>query len=67
MIENESLIITIPSAAKMLGISRGLAYQLARQDKLPIPTIRLGRRMVLSRKAVENLLSGNSKSGSSNG
>lgn len=55
--DNESLIITIPSAAKVLGISRGLAYQLARQDKLPVPVIRLGRRMVLSRKAVERLLS----------
>jgi excisionase family DNA binding protein len=49
----------IKEVAKVLGISLGLAYDLARQDKLPVPVIRLGRRMVLSRRAVEALLSGN--------
>lgn len=52
-----SLTMTIPEVARALGISRGLAYDLARRDALPIPVIRLGRRMVLSRKAVELLLS----------
>lgn len=56
---NDSLTMTIPEVARALGISRGLAYDLARRDALPIPVIRLGRRMVLSRKAVEALLSGN--------
>jgi len=59
----DSLTMTIPEVAKALGISRGLAYDLARRDKLPVPVIRLGRRMVLSRKAVEALLSGNGKTG----
>jgi excisionase family DNA binding protein len=57
--EGERLTLSIPEAAKVFGISRGLAYDLARRDKLPVPVIRLGRRMVLSRKAVEALLSGN--------
>jgi len=51
--------MTIPEFAKATGISRGLCYGLARQDKLPVKVIRLGRRMVLSRKAVEALFSGN--------
>jgi excisionase family DNA binding protein len=51
--------MTIPEVAKALGISRGLAYDLARRDKLPVRVIKLGRRMVLSRRAVEALLSGN--------
>lgn len=55
----DSLTMTIPEVAKVMGISRGLAYELARRDTLPVPVIRLGRRMVLSRKAVEVLLSGN--------
>jgi len=55
----DSLTMTIPEVAKALGISRGLAYDLARRDKLPVPVIKLGRRMVLSRRAVETLLSGN--------
>lgn len=54
----KSLTMTIPEVAKALGISRGLAYDLARRDALPIKVIRLGRRMVLSRRAVEALLSG---------
>ena len=61
--EGERLTLSIPEAAKVLGISRGLAYDLARRDALPVPVIKLGRRMVLSRKAVEVLLSGNSEAG----
>lgn len=52
----DSLTMTIPEVAKALGISRGLAYDLARRNELPVPVIRLGKRMVLSRKAVEALL-----------
>ena len=51
-----SLTMTISEAAEALGISRGLAYALARRDALPVDVIKLGRRMVLSRKAVEALL-----------
>ena len=54
----DSLVMTIPEVAEALGISRGLAYDLARRDALPVEVIRLGRRMVLSRKAVEALLEG---------
>lgn len=54
----DSLTMTIPEAAKALGISRGLAYELAKRDELPVPVIKLGRRMVLSRRAVEKLLNG---------
>ena len=59
MADNERLTMTIVEFARACSISRGLAYDLARRDALPIPVIRLGRRMVLSRKAVEALLSGN--------
>lgn len=53
-----SLTMTVPEIAKAMGISRGLAYDLARRDALPVPVIRLGKRMVISRKAVEVLLGG---------
>jgi hypothetical protein len=56
---NDSLTISISSFAKMTGCSRNLAYQLARNDKLPIPVIFLGeKRMCVSKKAVEKLLNG---------
>jgi len=55
--ENERLTMTIPEFAEATGISRNLAYSLARQDKLPVPVIHLGgKRMVISRRAVERLL-----------
>ena len=56
-----SLTMTIPEVARALGISRGLAYELAKRDELPVNIIRLGeKRMVVPRQALENLLSGNS-------
>lgn len=59
----DSLVMTIPEFARACSISRGLAYDLARRDALPIKVIKLGRRMVVSRAAVEALLSGNSGNG----
>ena len=53
---SESLVINIPEFAKAMGISRNLAYELARRNELPVPVIRFGRRMVLSKRAVEALL-----------
>ena len=49
--------VTVREAAKLLGISRGTAYQLAKEGKLP-GALRLGRRIVVSKKAVELFLEG---------
>lgn len=48
--------MTISELAQALGISRPVAYSLAKNDELPVPVIRLGRRMVVSRAAVDALL-----------
>jgi excisionase family DNA binding protein len=50
----ESLTMTVEEAAAALNISRGLAYQAARDGR--IPTIRIGRRLLVSRRALERLL-----------
>jgi excisionase family DNA binding protein len=50
----EKLTITVEQAGEILGISRALAYEMARQGKLP--TLRFGKRIVVPRKAVENML-----------
>jgi excisionase family DNA binding protein len=55
-IETRTLTMTIEEAAKAFGISRGNAYAAARRDELPIPVIRIGRRMLVSRIAVETVL-----------
>ncbi len=54
MITKETLTLTIAQVAEVLGISRGLAYQLARNGQLPI--LRLGNRMVVSRIRLEEFI-----------
>jgi excisionase family DNA binding protein len=44
---DERLTITVEDAARLLGISRGLAYEAARRGDLPV--IRLGRRLLVPR------------------
>lgn len=59
MENSERLTMTIPEFAEVSGISKNLAYSLAKQDRLGVKVIHLGKRMVLSRKAVLALLEGN--------
>jgi excisionase family DNA binding protein len=46
--------LTVEQAATLLGISRGLAYEAARRGELP--TIRLGRRLLVPRAKLLALL-----------
>ena len=50
--------MTIEEVAAALGIDRTTAYALAKEDRLPAPVIRLGRRLVVGRAALERALSG---------
>ncbi len=55
---SDSLTMTIPEVAKALRISRGLAYELAKRNELPVKVLRLGsKRLCVSRRAMEDLLS----------
>ncbi len=47
--------ITIPEAAKTLGIGRSAAYEAARTGQ--IPTIRIGKRILVPIAALDRLLS----------
>ena len=51
----KSATIKVDEAARILGIGRQTAYDLARQGKLP-GALRLGRRIVVSRRALEAFL-----------
>ena len=51
MTENGALLISVGEAASLLGVSRGLCYQLVQEGRLP--SIRLGRRVLISRQALE--------------
>jgi len=52
----ERHVVTIDEAAAMLRISHGSAYEAARRKE--IPTIRIGRRLLVPANALERLLSG---------
>lgn len=58
----ERLAFTISETARALGISRDAAYQAAARGELP--TIRLGGRILVSRDALERLLSIEQRQGS---
>ncbi len=52
----QKMTMTIKEVAKVLGISRNLAYELAARGELP-GLIRLGeKRLVCSKPAIEKLL-----------
>jgi excisionase family DNA binding protein len=48
------LTFTVPEAAVLLGISRSSAYECVRRGE--IPSLTLGRRVVITHAALEQLL-----------
>jgi excisionase family DNA binding protein len=50
----QTLTLSVEEAAGLLGISRGLAYELVRRGELS--AIRLGRRILVPRHAIESLV-----------
>jgi excisionase family DNA binding protein len=55
---NQGRVKTLNEAACLLRISRGSAYEAAKRGE--IPTIRIGRRLLVPSDALERLLSGTS-------
>lgn len=51
---DEPLALSVEEAARLLGISRTLAYESVARGELP--AVRLGRRIVVPRRALELLL-----------
>jgi excisionase family DNA binding protein len=54
------LTISVPEAGRRLGIGRNTAYEAARQGQLP--TLRIGKRLVVPIVAFEQMLAVQSKS-----
>jgi excisionase family DNA binding protein len=53
--QSETLCISVPAAARMLGVSRNTGYEMARLGQLP--TIRCGqRRLVVPKAALMKML-----------
>ena len=54
----EAQTVSVEVAARLLGISRGLAYELIAKDEFPVRVLRLGRRLVVPRAVLYHLLEG---------
>lgn len=48
--------VDVPTAGRLFGIGRDTAYRLARRDAFPVPVLRLGRRMVVTRASLMHVL-----------
>jgi excisionase family DNA binding protein len=53
---NEARTYTVDEAARMLRIGRNQAYQAAKVGQ--IPTIRIGKRLLVPRAALDRMLAG---------
>ena len=51
---NKKLTITVDECAKLLGISRGLCFQMVHEGK--IPHLRFNKRILIPKWAIEDLL-----------
>lgn len=54
--ENERLTISVVETAKILGISRGLCYQMIHEGR--IPHLAFGRRILIPKAGLQRLLDG---------
>jgi excisionase family DNA binding protein len=61
MEHSDRLTLTVKEAGKKLGLSRGLMYEAIRRGQ--IPSIRIGRRILIPRLALERLLQDHSPNG----
>lgn len=52
--QEKNLVLTVMETAKLLRLSRGLAYEAVRLNQ--IPSIRIGRRILIPRAALTRLL-----------
>lgn len=54
----DSRTVTVTEAARLLGVSRRSAYRLIGSGQWPTPVVRVGRRVVVPRAALDRLLDG---------
>jgi hypothetical protein len=52
----QRVTLDLPVVSRLLGLSRNGGYEAARRGDLGVPVLRVGRRIVVPRQAVEELL-----------
>jgi excisionase family DNA binding protein len=48
-------VVTLGEAAETLGIATTSAYRMVREGRFPLPVVRVGRRVMVSRVALEQM------------
>lgn len=56
MVYRDRQTLSVDEAARLLGIGRSSAYEAVRRGE--IPTLRIGRRILVPRTAIERMLNG---------
>jgi excisionase family DNA binding protein len=51
-----SHVVSIEEAARILGVGRSCAYSSVKAGEFPVPVIKVGRRLLVSRHRLEELL-----------
>lgn len=47
--------LTIPQFCRLAGVDRNSGYQAAKRNELPVQTIRVGKRILIPRRAAEEI------------
>ena len=53
---NEKLVLSVEEARQLMGLSRGLMYDALHRGE--IPNVRVGRRILIPRAALQQMLEG---------
>ncbi len=56
LVSNERLVLTVEEARRLIGLSRGLMYDAIHRGE--IPSIRIGRRILIPRVALQQMIEG---------
>lgn len=54
----KALLLSVSEAAALLGIGERTAYALIERGEFPVPTVTVGKRLKVSRQAVERFVNG---------
>ncbi|MFC1924639.1 helix-turn-helix domain-containing protein [Chloroflexota bacterium] len=57
--DTQKLVLSVEEARHMLGLSRGSMYQAINSGQ--VPAIRIGRRLLISKARLEQLINGSNK------
>jgi len=63
----QKLTMSLREFSEVSGLSRNTVYSLAARDALGVPVLKLGKRLLLSRRAVLRLLDGEEGTGPKEG